>query len=83
MAEMTHGFVGADLEALVKEAGMLALRRILADMRSRGEDPTKVTDIEVSVRHEDFLTAFRETEPSALREFLRKNRAFDSLTSAG
>jgi transitional endoplasmic reticulum ATPase len=70
LAEMTHGFVGADLEALVKEAGMLALRRILADMRRRGEDPSKASDLEISVRNEDFSAAFRETEPSALREFL-------------
>jgi transitional endoplasmic reticulum ATPase len=70
LAEMTHGFVGADLEALVKEAGMLALRRILADMRRRGEDPTRASDLELHVRNEDFMTAFRETEPSALREFL-------------
>jgi transitional endoplasmic reticulum ATPase len=70
LAELTHGFVGADLEALVKEAGMAALRRILSQMRSRGEDLSRTNQVELRVRNQDFLTAYRETEPSALREFL-------------
>jgi transitional endoplasmic reticulum ATPase len=70
LAELTHGFVGADLEALVKEAGMAALRRILSNMRSRGEDLTSTNQVELRVRNQDFLAAYRETEPSALREFL-------------
>jgi transitional endoplasmic reticulum ATPase len=70
LAELTHGFVGADLAALVKEAGMVALRRILSQMRSRGEDLSKVGQLELHVKNQDFLTAYRETEPSALREFL-------------
>ncbi len=70
LAELTHGFVGADLAALVKEAGMGALRRILSHMRSRGEDPSKADQLDLHVKHQDFLTAYRETEPSALREFL-------------
>ncbi|NVL92542.1 MAG: AAA family ATPase [Desulfobacterales bacterium] len=70
LAELTHGFVGADLAALVKEAGMVALRRILSQMRSRGEDPSKADQLELHIKNQDFLTAYRETEPSALREFL-------------
>ena len=70
LAELTHGFVGADLAALVKEAGMVALRRILSQMRSRGEDLSKADQLELHVKNQDFLTAYRETEPSALREFL-------------
>jgi len=70
LAELTHGFVGADLAALVKEAGMVALRRILSHMRSRGEDPSKADQVDLHVKNQDFLTAYRETEPSALREFL-------------
>jgi len=70
LAELTHGFVGADLAALVKEAGMVALRRILSQMRSRGEDLSKADQLELHVNNQDFLTAYRETEPSALREFL-------------
>jgi len=70
LAELTHGFVGSDLAALVKEAGMLALRRILSQMHSRGEDPSKSDQLELYVENKDFLTAYRDTEPSALREFL-------------
>ncbi len=70
LAELTHGFVGADLAALVKEAGMVALRRILSQMRSRGEDLSKADQLELHVKNQDFMTAYRETEPSALREFL-------------
>ncbi len=70
LAELTHGFVGADLAALVKEAGMVALRRILSQMRSRGEDLSRADQLELHVKNQDFLTAYRETEPSALREFL-------------
>lgn len=70
LAELTHGFVGADLSALVREAGMVALRRILSKMRSRGEDLSKADQPELHVKNHDFLSACRETEPSALREFL-------------
>ncbi|MEE9610826.1 MAG: AAA family ATPase, partial [Desulfatiglandales bacterium] len=70
LSELTHGFVGADLSALVKEAGMVALRRILSQMRSRGEDLSKADQPELHVKNHDFLSACRETEPSALREFL-------------
>ena len=70
LAEITHGFVGADLAALVKEAGMVALRRILSQIRSRGEDLSRADQVELHVKNQDFLTAYRETEPSALREFL-------------
>jgi len=62
--------VGSDLAALVKEAGMLALRRILSQMRSHGEYPSKSDQLELYVENRDFLTAYRDTEPSALREFL-------------
>jgi transitional endoplasmic reticulum ATPase len=70
LAELTHGFVGADLSALAKEAGMSALRRILSQMRSRGEDLSTADQLELLVKNQDFLSAYRETEPSALREFL-------------
>jgi transitional endoplasmic reticulum ATPase len=70
LAELTHGFVGADLAALVKEAGMVALRRILSQVRSRGKDLASTDQLELGVKNQDFLTAYREIEPSALREFL-------------
>ncbi len=70
LAELTHGFVGADLATLAKEAGMVALRRILSQMRSQGEDFAEADRVEVRVENRDFLSAYKEIEPSALREFL-------------
>ena len=68
LAEITHGFVGADLEALCREAAMNSLRRIMP-----GIDFT-VTSIpyeqiaKLDVRMDDFIAALREVEPSAIRE---------------
>jgi transitional endoplasmic reticulum ATPase len=68
LAAITHGFVGADLEALCREAAMICLRRILPDI------DFSVTQIpyeqlsKLEVRPEDFLEALREIEPSAIRE---------------
>jgi transitional endoplasmic reticulum ATPase len=70
LAELTHGFVGSDLAALCKEAGMVTLRRVLTKMREEGINPTDADYSEVCVEQADFLSAFRETEPSAMREFL-------------
>jgi transitional endoplasmic reticulum ATPase len=68
VAEITHGFVGADLEALCREAAMICLRRILPDIdfalaRIPFEQLAKL-----EVKKEDFLDAMREVEPSAMRE---------------
>jgi len=68
VAEITHGFVGADLEALCREAAMICLRRIMPDIdfalaRIPYEQLKKL-----EVRMEDFLDALREVEPSATRE---------------
>ncbi|MEL0043443.1 MAG: AAA family ATPase [Deltaproteobacteria bacterium] len=63
MARRTHGFVGADLAALCREAALQALRRVLKK--------TPVAELNVSsikVGLPDFAAAFREVEPSALRE---------------
>ena len=68
MAERTHGFVGADLAALVKEAAMKALRRILPKIDlDKEEIPPEILD-ELVVRIEDFEEALKEVRPSALRE---------------
>jgi transitional endoplasmic reticulum ATPase len=70
LAAMTHGFVGADLEALVKEAAMRALRRVLPDLDLELEEiPVEILN-RLEVTREDFLDAFREMEPSAMREVL-------------
>ncbi|MDX2479417.1 MAG: AAA family ATPase, partial [Desulfuromusa sp.] len=70
LAELTHGFVGSDLAALCKEAGMVTLRRVLTKMRNDGINPADADYSEIVVQQADFLSAFRETEPSAMREFL-------------
>jgi transitional endoplasmic reticulum ATPase len=68
LAEITHGFVGADLEALCREAAMICLRDILADLDfSLAKIPyERLAKLEVSMDH--FLAALREVEPSAIRE---------------
>ena len=69
LAAITHAFVGADIEALCKEAGMVALRRYLTPKDENHIDAvlTKLDGLEITM--EDFLTALREVEPTATREF--------------
>ncbi|ABB23575.1 CDC48 family AAA ATPase [Pelodictyon luteolum] len=69
IADITHGFVGADLEALAREAAMTALRRILPKIDFElSEIPYELlTQLEVTM--ENFLDAMKEVEPSAIREF--------------
>jgi len=68
LAEITHGFVGADLEALCREAAMICLRRIMPDVDfGLAQIPyDQLGKLEVNM--EDFLDALRDIEPSALRE---------------
>lgn len=69
-ANMTHGYVGADLEALAKEAAIRALRRILPEIDLEVESiPVEILN-KIIVTVDDFNDAFREMEPSALREVL-------------
>jgi transitional endoplasmic reticulum ATPase len=67
-ASVTHGFVGADLEALAKEAAMKALRRYLPKINL--EEQTIPEDVleSLEVKKEDFLEALKDVQPSALRE---------------
>jgi transitional endoplasmic reticulum ATPase len=68
IAESTHGFVGADIEALVKEAAMKALRRVLPEMDLEVESiPAEILE-KIVVTKKDFMEARSEIEPSALRE---------------
>ncbi|MBO8180908.1 MAG: CDC48 family AAA ATPase [Archaeoglobus sp.] len=70
LAEMTNGFVGADLEALCKEAAMHALRRVLPEIDIEAEEiPAEVLE-NLKVTREDFLEALKNIEPSAMREVL-------------
>jgi transitional endoplasmic reticulum ATPase len=68
LAEMTHGFTGADLAALCKEAAMRALRRVLPEIDLEAETiPAEVLN-KLEVTMQDFLDALKDIEPSALRE---------------
>lgn len=68
LSGVTHGFVGADLESLCREAAMRALRRILPHVDySRQEIPYDQL-AELDVQMGDFNDALREVEPSAIRE---------------
>lgn len=67
LADITHGFVGADLEALCKEAAMHALRKILPQVDIEREIPPEVLD-KLEVVREDFYEALKNTSPSAMRE---------------
>ena len=68
LAAITHGFVGADLEALCREAAMLCLRRGLADIDADLAQLPCEQLAGLQVHMDDFLAALREVEPSAIRE---------------
>ncbi|HEX55485.1 MAG: AAA family ATPase [Candidatus Altiarchaeales archaeon] len=70
IANSTHGFVGADLESLCREAAMNALKRILPRIDlTKDEIPVEVLE-ELKVKKEDFVNAMKSVSPSALREVL-------------
>lgn len=69
LGQITHAFVGADLEALCKEAGMVALRRYLSLEGENHLVSILGTSDQLQITMEDFLTALREIEPTAIREF--------------
>lgn len=70
IAEMTHGFVGADLASLCREAAMNAVREIIPQIKwETNEVPHKlIMSLEVNMDH--FNAAMREVEPSALRDII-------------
>lgn len=71
LADITHGFVGADLEALAKEAAMKTLRRVIPKVNLEEEEgiPPDVLE-KLRVTKQDFREALKEVQPSALREVL-------------
>ncbi len=71
LSSITHGFVGADLEALTKEAAIGVLRKILPQMKLDGEEkiPHEILE-KLIVKHEDFTDALKTVRPSAMREVL-------------
>jgi transitional endoplasmic reticulum ATPase len=69
IAERTHGFVGADVEALAKEAAMLAVREVLPKIDLDKPIPMDILDT-IQIKMDHFLNALTGIEPSALREVL-------------
>ncbi len=68
MAEKTHGYVGADLQALCRESAMKALRRFLPDIENADKLITpELLDV-LEVTHDDFQSGMKEIQPSAIRE---------------
>ncbi|MEM5813133.1 MAG: CDC48 family AAA ATPase [Candidatus Aenigmatarchaeota archaeon] len=72
LAERTHGYVGADIAAVCKEAAMHALRRVLPTLGEIKEDKPLPAEVlkKLVVTQEDFEYALKFVEPSAMREVL-------------
>ena len=68
LAFLTHGFVGADLAALAREAAMYAIRRLMPKIDFEREVIPQEALLALKVTMDDFLNALREIEPSAIRE---------------
>jgi transitional endoplasmic reticulum ATPase len=71
VARITHGFVGADLESLSKEAAMYSLRRILPEinLKEKGRIPEEYLN-KIRIGNDDFKEALKLVRPSAMREVL-------------
>lgn len=67
-ADLTHGFVGADIEALCKESAMTALRRIKPEINLEEDEIDAEVLRNLEVTEDDFTESLRDIEPSALRE---------------
>jgi len=74
IAKVTHGFVGADLNSLAKEAAMIVLRRILPELKIEGVEDDQAIPKEILERlmitQRDFIEALKVVRPSAMREVL-------------
>lgn len=68
LAFLTHGYVGADLSALAREAAMYAIRRLMPSIDFEREVIPDEAILALEVTMDDFLNALREIEPSAIRE---------------
>src|ERR687895_727334 len=68
LADISHGFVGADLQALAKEAAMRALRRVLPEINLSADSIPGETINKIIVTMQDFMDVIKEMEPSAMRE---------------
>jgi transitional endoplasmic reticulum ATPase len=85
LARVTHGFVGADIAALAREAAIEAVRRIMPrlDLDERTIPPEVLEDLCVS--RDDFLAALKRVQPSAMREVMVQvpNVGWDDIGGAG
>ncbi|MCX6774165.1 MAG: CDC48 family AAA ATPase [Candidatus Micrarchaeota archaeon] len=83
MAQMTYGYTGADMSALVKESAIKALRRILPELNIENVDEQISEEMleKINVTTEDFFSALNEIQPSALRELYieRPNVKWDDI----
>jgi transitional endoplasmic reticulum ATPase len=81
LANLTHGFTGADITELCKEAAMKALRRVLPEIDFEADYIAAEVLNKLVVMMEDFLDALRFVDPSALREVLIEtpNVAWDDI----
>jgi transitional endoplasmic reticulum ATPase len=80
-SKITHGFVGADLESLSKEAAMRSLRRILPEINmEQSKIPLEVLN-KIKITNDDFNNALKEVHPSAMREvqIQRPNVKWDQI----
>ena len=73
IASISHGYVGADLEYLCKEAAMKCLRRLLPELNLEEEKLPPETLDKLIVNHEDFQKALIEVTPSGMREVFIEN----------
>jgi transitional endoplasmic reticulum ATPase len=70
LAEITYGFVGADIAALCREAAMSTLRKVLPQINLEDEHiPVEILE-KLSVTSEDFKVAQKDVQPSAMREIM-------------
>ena len=68
LSSVAHGFVGADIEGLCKEAAMKTLRRVLPELKLQEDKLTPEFLNKLQVTNEDFQLAFKDVTPSAMRE---------------
>src|SRR6202795_1291470 len=83
IAEHSHGFVGADLEALCQEIGMIALRRFLSATPLENDSAASAELGSLQVTRDDFLAGLKEVEPSATREFFIEKSSSNFASLAG
>jgi len=70
LADLTHGYAGADLSALAKEAAMASLRRVLPDLDMEADEiPVELLN-KLEVNWDDFKEALKDMQPSTMREVL-------------